>query len=384
MQNYVAAEGVRDETGERTKCLAFLQFAKCLLSATFTEKHCTRCFKQCQIQRPWKKTAAYEFTVDAKATNFPGKRQIHHPRLANSTAASPQNHEWDPSACKALNDNPNVAETVDLHMINFLMKNHGCEVQHYSPSYLKFMALMQCFVRQDSPCEQLSIENLFEKLSLDEENQSRVFRFDLNDFQIPILTLKEAHGVVCLQNVLAETIEVSARASIFQHVRSKVASLLGKRTRCVCIVQLRDTESNLRRWVVDLSVKPGKKQAPEIFVYGYTNVEAWWRRRREGKNSAKQAGAIFTDPTRDAALSFLASPNSSFDFIDIFALVAHPAPTEWVLTRFCTELVYSGLTNHMSFREVGGRLCHLKKDFAHLLAAKPGHGFQLESLNLRH
>jgi hypothetical protein len=38
----------------------------------------------------------------------------------------------------------------------------------------------------------------------------------------------------------------------------------------------------------------------------------------------------------------------------------------------------------MSFREVGGRLCHLKKDLAHLLAAKPGHGFQLESLNLRH
>ncbi len=206
--------------------------------------------------------------------------QFYHPRAANPPSAT-QKPIWDPNRCRELHDNPNVAETVDLHMINFLMKHHGCDVIHFSPSYLKFMAAMQCFHKFEhhSSLEQFSFEKFCEKLSVEEENQSRVFRFDLNDFQVPILTLDDACSVVYLQNVFTATIDIHERVNIVQYVKSRVVSLLGKRNRCLCIVQLRDTDSNLRRWVVDCCQKSRKKD-PEIFSYGHHDVETWWRQRR--------------------------------------------------------------------------------------------------------
>ena len=65
--------------------------------------------------------------------------------------------------------------------------------------------------------------------------------------------------------------------------------------------------------------------------------------------------------------------DARFDYIDIFALVKHTSESDWVLTRFCTELVYSGLTNHMTFGDVRERFGLLHEDLKQLNNT-PAHG----------
>lgn len=118
-------------------------------------------------------------------------------RMSNSAtpAASAQpNQDWDPTTCRNLYENTNLADTVDLHMINFLLKLH-CRRQHYSLSYLKFTAAYSLIHDANPKHAARQLQKLAEA-----ENAQRVFRFDLTDFQVPLLTM-QGFQVVSLQNV---------------------------------------------------------------------------------------------------------------------------------------------------------------------------------------